>query len=81
MLECFGLPRKTHTIESHRFSVHLKSELPTLKLNAGSGAMGLSFEALQDLRSSSKDNEEFSKAFLDSGVRSKPLCYKPSVTL
>ena len=35
--------------------------------------LGLSFEALQDLRFSSKDSEEFSKALLDSGVRSKPL--------
>ena len=35
--------------------------------------LGLSFAALQDLRSSSKDSEEFSKALLDSGVRSKPL--------
>ena len=35
--------------------------------------LGLSFEVLQDLRSSSKDSEEFSKALLDSGVRSKPL--------
>ena len=35
--------------------------------------LGLPFEALQDLRSSSKDSEEFSKALLDRGVRSKPL--------
>ncbi len=30
--------------------------------------LGLSLETLQDLRSSSKDSEEFSKALLDSGV-------------
>ena len=35
--------------------------------------LGLSFEALQDLRLSSKDSEDFSKALLDSRVRSKPL--------
>ena len=35
--------------------------------------LGLSFEALKDLRSSSKHSEEFGKALLDSGVRSKPL--------
>ena len=33
----------------------------------------LTFEALQDLRSSSKDTEEFTKTLLDKGVRSKPL--------
>ena len=35
--------------------------------------LGLSFEALKDLRSSSKDSEEIGKALLDNGVRSKPL--------
>ena len=35
--------------------------------------LGLSYEALQDLRSACTDNEEYSKALLDSGVRSKPL--------
>ena len=38
--------------------------------------LGLSFKALQDLRSTSKDSEEFSMDLLDSGIRSKPLCDK-----
>ena len=36
----------------------------------------LSFLALQDFRSTSQDSEEFSKALLDSGVRSEPLSDK-----
>ena len=35
--------------------------------------LGLTLEALQDLRSSCKNNEEFGKALLQSGVKSKPL--------
>lgn len=35
--------------------------------------LGLSFEALQDLRSSAKDRDGFYKALQDSGVNSKPL--------
>ena len=35
--------------------------------------LGLSYETLQDLRTSCKDSDEFCKTLLDSGVRSKPL--------
>ena len=40
--------------------------------------LGLSYEALQDLRSRCPGSKEFSKALLDSGVRSKPLREKLS---
>ena len=36
-------------------------------------ALGLSYEALQDLRSSCTDKEEFGEALLKSGVKSKPV--------
>lgn len=38
--------------------------------------LGLSYEALQDLRSSTKDRDGFYKAIQESGVNSKPLCEK-----
>ena len=40
--------------------------------------LGLSYEALQDLRTSRKSNVDYSKALLDRGVKSKPLREKLS---
>ena len=43
--------------------------------------LGLSFQALQNLRSSCKDSEEFCKTLLESGVWSKPLRDKLSTLI
>ena len=62
--------------EEHNRVTQILSSLGKRVTNAQAkhlNELGLSFEALQDLRSSSKDSEEFSKSLLESGVRSKPL--------
>ena len=43
--------------------------------------LGLTYDSLQDLRSSCRDSEEFSKALLDRGVKSKPLRDKLSTLI